>query len=267
MVDTAGDVADNQDLVGASHMAVDVEPLSENKWNEGLTSKTIDKSYPVRYAAVPTIVRDVSGQPKPVDKTREAFQKSKQDEKKTEEEKANDERAPLLEERRITIPEPHASPENGKGTTQCKKFSEQSSLGCLDVVISVKGETEQARDLPVELQPGVTTEDVNEKIEDDEEIEEKKEDEKVDRKTLCTAIKDAPGPSKPGERITQYREQRKEVKINCPSTDQQHDVAEADFSSKDLLSFAWQIAKGMVSFVIKTRFERRKKCRQILNRK
>ncbi|XP_078357420.1 uncharacterized protein LOC144642321 isoform X2 [Oculina patagonica] len=242
---TARDVADNQDLVGASHMAVDVEPLSENKWDEGLTSKPIEKSFPERYAVLPITVRDVSGQPKTVDTTGETFEDCKLDNKKIEEEKADGQMAPLLEERRITIPELHASTEHVEGTTQCKGFSEQGSLECLDVIISVTGEIDQAKDLPDELQPGVTTEDVNEKIEDDEKMEKEKEDKKVERETHCTAIQDAPGPSEPGERITQNRQEPKQVQINFPSTDQHSNVAEVDLSAKDLLSFSWQIASGM----------------------
>ncbi len=263
---TARDVADNQDLVGASHMAVDVEPLSENKWDEGLTSKPIEKSFPERYAVLPITVRDVSGQPKTVDTTGETFEDCKLDNKKIEEEKADGQMAPLLEERRITIPELHASTEHVEGTTQCKGFSEQGSLECLDVIISVTGEIDQAKDLPDELQPGVTTEDVNEKIEDDEKMEKEKEDKKVERETHCTAIQDAPGPSEPGERITQNRQEPKQVQINFPSTDQHSNVAEVDLSAKDLLSFSWQIASGMLSAEIKTRFERQKLCWRI-NRK
>ncbi|KAL9987753.1 hypothetical protein ACROYT_G002109 [Oculina patagonica] len=237
---------DNQDLVGASHMAVDVQPLSENKWDEGLTSKPIEKSFPERYAVLPTTVRDVSGQPKTVDTTGEAFEKSKQDDKKIEKGKADNRISLSLEERFLTIPEAHASPGHKEGITKREEFSEQGSLECLDVIISVAGEIDQVRGSPVELQSGVTTEeDLNEKIEDDKKMEQREDNEKVERETLCTAIQDAPGPSEPGERITQNRQEPKQVQINFPSTDQHSNVAEVDFSAKDLLSFAWQIASGM----------------------
>ncbi|XP_078358616.1 uncharacterized protein LOC144643290 isoform X2 [Oculina patagonica] len=174
-------VADNQDLMGASHMAIPehLKPLSENNRDKGLTLNPSEKSYPERYAVLPTTVRDVSGQPKPVDTNGRAFKKSKQDDK-IEEDKADDQITSCLEEHRITIPETRDPSEDGEEKTQSKEFSAQGSVDCLDVILTATDENEQVRDLPVELQPGVTTGDVA-----------------------------------------------------------------VDFSANDLLSFAWQIAKGM----------------------
>ena len=240
-------VADNQDLVGK-------ESLPKKRSDEGLTLKPSEKSFPQSTHAV--LSTFLSGQPEAVDTTSESSEKSKQDKKKIEKGKADVQIAPLFEGHRITILESFAPPEPGEEMSQSKEFTKQGSMQCLDVISPAAQEFGHVRAVPVELQPSVpTTEDLNEKMEEDGEMEEEKEeDEKVPllgKEKKGTAIQDG-GPTEPGERVVENREESEEVKINVPSTVQHSDVEMVDVSAKDLLSFSWQIAKGMVGVKFNT---------------
>ena len=211
--------ADNQDLIGASDMAIPVgeEPLSEKKRDEGLTLKPSEKSLPESSDAVfsPTI-REVSVQPEPVEKAMEPVEKGEEDAKKKENEKDNQ----IIPEHRITILESCALPGYGDELKQSREFTEQAGLKSFDVIPSA---TEQGTGTPVEIQPGVTTEeDLNKKKEHDEDMEdEREEDEKVPllkKETQCTAKQDGRGPTEPGKEIMANREEREEVKISAPSS-------------------------------------------------
>lgn len=58
------------------------------------------------------------------------------------------------------------------------------------------------------------------------------------------------GPSGSKNKMAPIKEKCKEVKINMPQDDHHGDVEQADnFHANDLLCFAWQVAKGMVSSV------------------
>lgn len=71
----------------------------------------------------------------------------------------------------------------------------------------------------------------------------------VNKEVHHTATKDEPCSSESGSvMVNQSRNEGIQVSANIPQEDQQNDVELDDnFSAKDLLSFAWQIAKGMVS--------------------
>lgn len=71
----------------------------------------------------------------------------------------------------------------------------------------------------------------------------------VNKEVHHTATKDEPCSSECGSvMVNQSRNEGIQVSANIPQEDQQNDVELDDnFSAKDLLSFAWQIAKGMVS--------------------
>ena len=75
------------------------------------------------------------------------------------------------------------------------------------------------------------------------------QEQQQEKETGRTATQDASGLSETVDRITQSRVKQEEVKIDMPLTTEQHGCAkqEIDFSAKDLLCFAWQIARGMVS--------------------
>ena len=209
--------ADNQDLIGASDMAIPVgeEPLSEEKRDAGLTLMPSEKSHPEGSDAVfSTTIRKISVQPEPVEKTVEPAEKSKEDDKKIGKEKEDH---PIIPKHRITITESCAPPGYGEEITQNKEFLEEAGLKCLDVIISA---TEQEKASPVELQPGVTTEkDFNGKAEHDEDRgDEREEDEEVsllEKETQCMANQDGRAPMEPGKEIMANRE---EVKINVPSS-------------------------------------------------
>ena len=242
-MDEITEVADKQNSMGASHMAetVGVEPLPQRGKDKGLTTNLSEMSYPESTEAVlSTTTTNASDPAMPIDTTGESFKKRKQDDKKMEEGKADNQMTSLFEEHRITVQETCAPSDHGDGITQSKDFSEQGSLDCLDVIPSATDEIVQA------LQPVRTEDDLNEK-KDDGEMQKEKKDGNVPWPLLkreipyTTAIQGAHGPTDPGEGMMQ---------INVPLAEQHGDVAVVDFSAKDLLSFAWQIAKGMVSAVI-----------------
>ena len=85
-------------------------------------------------------------------------------------------------------------------------------------------------------------------------LEQEQEKEEEEKETRRMATQDASGLSETVERVTQSREKQEEVKIDMPLTAEQHGHAkqEIDFSAGDLLCFAWQIARGMVSAEIET---------------
>ena len=223
-------VADGQDFLGASHMAVAVvlEPSSrENSHKAGLMSKPSEKSYTKSTDAVlSTTVKDVSSQLQPV----EEF---------------------------TGIPETRGTSRQGKRITQNKEFSEQGSVECSNVILSAIDEIRQVSDRPVELHQSNTTsnttqEDLNKKEDNKKIIEEKEDDEEVPQlqqepHRISVEVHE-PGLPEAKKRITQSREVQREAKIKIPRTDEQGNAEQVfDFSAKDLLSFAWQIAQGMVS--------------------
>ena len=164
-------------------------------------------------------------------------------------EREEDEKVPLLKEETQCT-----AKQDGRAPTEPRKETMANGEDRDEVKISVPSsatdEIEQGRASPVEIQPGVTTaEDLNEKTEHDEEMEEERGDEKVplpEKETHCAENQDGRGPTEPENEMMTKREEREEVEINVPSTVQHSDVAMVDFSAKDLLSFAWQIAQGMV---------------------
>ena len=218
-------VADGQDVSGVSHMAISVvlEPSSrEDRYEAGLVSKPSTKSYPNRSDLVlSTTVKNVSSQ--------------------------------LQSEKQSTgIPETRGASKERKRVTQSKEFSEQGSVECANVIPCATDAIGQVSDRPVELQPSDTTTEDSNKKDDDQKIKEEKEDDKQvpqlqqepDRISVEVHERGVPEAKK---RIVQSRDEQREVKTDMPQTVQQGNTEQVvDFSAKDLLSLAWQIAQGMV---------------------
>ena len=155
---------------------------------------------------------------------------------------------------------------------------EQCHHEVMEVIVSTKGESETARQEPALVSSYDESPDVNlghSQVGDTTTKEGKCENERKKGKQLkeeneykyteseCSSISVA-GPSGidkephhthnvsgPDSRMTSIRKDQKEININTPQ-DNVHteDVEQSDdFSSDDLLCYAWQIANGMVSRV------------------
>ena len=258
-------VAEYQNLTRASHFAIPVEaePLCEENRYERLKSKENDKrcfaSIDVVYSRA--VTNSLSGVLRPFDGSGEASEKKIGDGEKAEkEEKADDETTLLFDhkDQRMAIPETRAASEQEEKNPESKESS-QGGPKWLDVVLNETSEIAGVIDLAVGPQPYVTSEEHSSKNkESGEETEEAiAADETfllLEGETQSTAIQDAPGPFEPIARdaIAQGKVEQREATINIPQTDQ-HGNAEqvVDFSAKELLSFAWQIAQGMVSLEMK----------------
>lgn len=255
-------VINDHDLTGASHVVIPVhgEPQTGKNWNEGLPKNSSEKSYPeMADVVLSTTAQDVSGRLGPVDTTEEAFIKSKEDEEKIEGEKADNGITSLFDDEadRIAVPEALVTSVHGGEITQNGDSTEQNGLKRFDEILAATGESTQLKNLSAELRSGDTTEDeLNKKDEGDEkrkELEAKHEiilflEEETCRTSTQDANEVANGLSESVERITQGKEKQKDVKIDMSQTEQHGSAKEVvDFSAKDLLCFAWQVARGMVS--------------------
>ena len=115
-------------------------------------------------------------------------------------------------------------------------------------------EEEQQKEQEQQQQQQQEGEEQEQEQEEEEEQQQQQEggeqqEQQKEKETGRTATQDASGLSETVDRITQSRVKQEEVKIDMPLTEEQHGCAkqEIDFSPKDLLCFAWQIARGMVS--------------------
>ena len=154
-----------------------------------------------------------------------------------EEESTSDEITPLLDTKvlQVRIPETDFQSEHGEERiSQSEEPSEQGGLCHLDVILSTASEITSMKDPTADFRlNGKTEDDLNaEKTDNENNKEDKTEDE------VKSSIKARPLP---------------QPKNNTEEQQEMEDDSEqaVDFSVKDVLCFAWQIAKGMVSAQIK----------------
>ena len=174
--------------------------------------------------------------------------KKKEDAVFIEKGEADNEFTPSLdnEERRMVIPEDHAplqmrisetdfpSEHGQERILQSEEPGEQGGLCHLDVILSTASEITIMKDPTADFRlDGKTEDDLNtQKTEN----ENSKEDKTEDKIKSSTKVRPLPQPKK-------STEEQQEMEGDSEQA--------VDFSVKDVLCFAWQIAKGMVSAQIK----------------
>ena len=154
-----------------------------------------------------------------------------------EEENTSDEITPLLDTKvlQLRIPETDFQSEHEEERiSQSGEPSEQGGLCHLDVILSTASEITSMKDPTADFRlDGKTEDDLNtEKTEN----ENNKEDKTEDEVKSSTKARPLPQPKK-------NTEEQQEMEGDSEQA--------VDFSVKDVLCFAWQIAKGMVSAQIK----------------
>ena len=169
---------------------------------------------------------------------------SKDDGCNTEEENTSDEMTALLGAKVLQkhIPETDAPYQHGEERiSQSKESLEQDSLHHLDVILSTASEITSMKNSTADFRPdGKTEDDFNTKKVENENIKEDKGKDEVkssidDEKNRTTPFQDTRCLQQPNENTEEQQEM-------------EGDGEQAvDFTVKDVLCFAWKIAKGMVS--------------------
>ena len=167
---------------------------------------------------------------------------SKDDGGNTDEENTSDEMTAFLGVLQMPIPETDAPYEHGEEKiSQNKECLEQDSLHHLDVILSTASEITSMKDSTADFRPdGKTEDDFNTKKAENENSkgDKGKDEEKSsidDEKNRTATFQDTRPLPQPKENTEEQQEM-------------EGDGEQAvDFTVKDVLCFAWQIAKGMVS--------------------
>lgn len=178
--------------------------------------------------------------------------KRKDDYNKSEEETALNEITPLLDNGdHIGIPKSASEHIVRERIVQGEESRDHGNLG---LRFSSAGEITQRKDFSVELQPDATVDIGLNKMKvgnvesEDEKGKKDEVTELAEEEKHSTLIQDARGVLTSKESTRPNKVEQQEVETGIP----QDEVEQAaDFLIKDVLCFAWQVAKGMVSDQIK----------------
>ena len=230
-------IADNQGFIGTSRIAisVDEEPSTKETKDEEFLKMPCETSLPKTISRVLDLV----------DVRLSAMEYGE----RTDEENIPKEITPTIDTKapHIRIPEKDVPSEHKEETIPLSKEpDEQGGLGDLNVITSTASEIIHVTDLTGEICPdGKVEEDLNSNNAENEE----EEVEKVKYEMTSSTGEENPTPFQFSRALPRPpKEEQQETNTDMHPGDVENVV---DFSVKDVLCFAWQIAKGMVSAQIK----------------
>ena len=231
-------IADNQGFIGTSRIAisVDEEPSTKETRNEEFLKMPCETSLPKTIYRVLDLA----------DVRLSAMEYGD----RTVEKNISKEITPKIDTKapHIRIPEKDVPSEHKEEIIPLSKEPEEhGSLGHLDVITTTASEILHVTDLTGEICPdGKTEEDLNSKNAENKE----EEVEKVKYEMTSSTGEENPTPFQYARALPRTpKEQQQETNTDMPPGDVEEVV---DFSVKDVLCFAWQIAKGMVRAQIKS---------------